>query len=69
MFVKVKEKQTLEENFQEPIKVKTDLAFISSHPGIGEDKDSTSKKNGKKGKGILNQNWRQRIRILQIWKK
>ena len=32
MFVKRKKKQTLVENFQEPIKVEKDLATISIHP-------------------------------------
>lgn len=52
MFVKRKEKQTLAENFQEAIKVEKDLAYISSHSSNEEDKGSTSKKNGNKGKGI-----------------
>ena len=49
-FVKRKEKQTLVENFQESIKVEKDLSSISSDLGNKEDRSSTSKKNGKKGK-------------------
>ena len=42
MFVKSKEKQTLEENFHEAIKVEKDLATISSHLDTEENKASTS---------------------------
>lgn len=42
MFVRSKEKQTLEENFQEAIKVEKDLAAISIHLGNEENKASTS---------------------------
>lgn len=52
MFVKRKEKQTLAEKFQEVIKVEKDITSISIHLGNEEDKYSTSKKNGKKGKQI-----------------
>ena len=48
MFVKRKEKQTLEENFMEAIKVEKDLTSISHHPGNEECEASTSEKNGKK---------------------
>ena len=52
MFVKSKGKQTLEDNFQEAIKVEKDLGSISSHLGNEEHKYSTSEQNGKKSKGI-----------------
>ena len=42
MFVNRKEKQTLVENFQEPIKVEKYLASISRHPRNQENKTSTS---------------------------
>jgi hypothetical protein len=45
MFVKGKEKQTLEENFLEAIKVEKDLMEISSHQGNEESKASSSDKN------------------------
>jgi hypothetical protein len=52
MFVKAREKTTLEENFVEPIKVEKYLASISSHQGNKENKPSSSKKSRKKNKGI-----------------
>ena len=52
MFIKRKEKQTLEENFQEANKVEKDIASISRHLGNEENKYSTSERNGKKGKRI-----------------
>ena len=53
MFVKGKEKQTLEENFLESIKVEKHLVVISSHQGNEESKASSSDKNIKKSKGIF----------------
>ena len=52
MFVKGKEKRTLEKKFLEAIKVEKDLAAISSHQGNKESKPSSSKKSIKKNKGI-----------------
>ena len=50
MFVKRKEIRTLEENFEEAIKVEKDLASNSTHKGNEESETSTSEKNGKKKK-------------------
>ena len=52
MFVKIKEKRTLEENFQDTIKVEKDLASSSSHLSNEENKTSISDRNGKKNKGV-----------------
>jgi hypothetical protein len=52
MFVKVREKITLEENFVEVVKVEKDLASISSHQGNEENKPSSLEKSIKKNKGI-----------------
>ena len=52
MFVKAREKRTLEENFLEPIKVEKDLSLISIHQGNEENKPSSSEKILKKNKGI-----------------
>ena len=52
MFVKIKEKWTLVENFEEAIKVERDLASIYSHPSNEENMTSTFERNGKKNKGI-----------------
>ena len=52
MFVKRKEIKTFEENFEEDIQVKKDLASISTHQGNDESEASTSKKNGRKNKEI-----------------
>ena len=41
MFIKIKEKWTLVENFQEAIKVEKDLASISSHLSNARNKNST----------------------------
>ena len=42
MFIKMKEKKTLAENFLEAIKVEKDLATISNHPGNEDVEASTS---------------------------
>lgn len=52
MFVKSREKRTLEENFLEAIKVEKYLASISSHQGNEESKPSSLEKSIKKKKGI-----------------
>ena len=52
MFVKGKEKRTLEENLIEVIKVDKYLESISSHEGNKENKHSLSEKIIKKKKGI-----------------
>ena len=52
MFVKRKEIRTLEENFEEAIKVEKDLASISTHRGNEESESSTSEKHGKKNKEL-----------------
>jgi hypothetical protein len=52
MFIKIKEKWTLAENFQEAIKVEKDLTSISSHPRNEENTTSTSERNSKKNEGI-----------------
>ena len=52
MFVKRKEIRTLEENFEEAIKVEKDLASISIHQGNKESEASTSENNGKKRKDV-----------------
>ena len=52
MFVKGKEKRTLEENFLEAIKVEKDLESISSHQGNEENNPSSSEKSIKKKKII-----------------
>ena len=50
MFVKGKEKRTLERNFLEAIKVEKDLASISSHQGNEESKPSLIEKSIKNNK-------------------
>ena len=52
MFVKRKEIGTLEDNFEEAIKVEKDLASISIHQGNEESEASTSWKYGKKNKEV-----------------
>lgn len=52
MFVKRKEIRTLEENFEESIKVVKDLASISTHQGNEESETSTLEKHGKKNKEV-----------------
>ena len=52
MFVKRKEIRTLEENFEEAIKVEKDLASIFIHQGNEESEASASKENGKKNKEV-----------------
>jgi hypothetical protein len=52
MFVKRKEIRTLEENFEEAIKVEKDLASISIHQGNEESEASTLEKNGKNHKEV-----------------
>ena len=52
MFVKRKEIRTLEENFEEAIKIEKDLASISTHQGNEESEASTSKKQGKKNREV-----------------
>ena len=52
MFVKRKEIRTLEENFEEAIKVEKDLASISTHQGNEESEASILEKNGKKNKEV-----------------
>ena len=52
MFVKRKEIRTLEENFEESIKVEKYLASISTHQGNEESEASTSEKHGKKNKEV-----------------
>ena len=51
MFVKGKEKRSLEENFLEAIKVEKHLATISSHQGNKESKPSSWEKSTKKNQG------------------
>ena len=52
MFVKAREKITLEENFVEAIKVEKDLESISIHQNNEEIKPSSPEKSIKKNKGI-----------------
>lgn len=54
MFIKGKEKWTLEENFLESINVEKVLAVISSHQGNEDNNPFSSKKSVKKNKGISN---------------
>ena len=56
MFVKAREKRTLEEKFLEAIKVEKGLASISSHRGNKEINPSLSEKVIKKNKGISKSN-------------
>ena len=48
MFVKRKEFRTLEENFEEAVKVEKDLASISTHQGNEEREASTSEIMGRR---------------------
>ena len=52
MFVKRKEIRTLEENFEEAIKIEKDLASIYTHQGNKESEASTLEKHGKKNKEV-----------------
>ena len=52
MFVKRKEIRTLEENFEEALKIEKDLASVSTHQGNEENGASTSGKHGKKNKEV-----------------
>lgn len=52
MFVKRKAIRTLEENFEEAVKVEKDLASISTHRENEESEASTSEKHGKKNKEV-----------------
>ena len=52
MFVKKKEIRTLEENFEEAIRVEKDLASIYIHQGTEESESYTSEKNGKMNKEV-----------------
>ena len=52
MFVKRKEIRTLEENFEEAIKIEKDLASISTHRDNDESEASTSEKQGRKNRDV-----------------
>ena len=56
MFVKGKEKRTLDENFLEAIKVEKNLVAISSNMGNEETNPSSSENSIKKNKGISKTN-------------
>ena len=62
MFVKAREKRTLDEIFLEAIKVEKDIASISSHQGNAKNKPSSSERNTKKGKGILRTDTKKKVK-------